>query len=144
MKQTNKSEILYIILLVIYIMPIQGPPSRTPAVLNDTYLGIGKRQGVTTSIQDDVIEGEGVPKFFKNIGRAFTKTWNQKPTSQEKAILKPMLGTMSLATKVMGPVGAPANLVVDGLKSKYGVGLGANKGCGCSIGEKNKVYIKKA
>ena len=129
-------------------MPIPGPPSRTPAVLNETYLGVGIRQGIPTNVRDDVIEGEGVPKFFKNIGRAFTKTWNQKPTGQEKAVLKPMLGAMSLATKVMGPVGAPANMVFDGLKTKYGVGLGSTNGCNCSVGEKqlkqNKAYIKRA
>lgn len=144
-------------------MSIPPPPrSRLPSVQDPETLGLGARSGVRLmggDVDIDTIRGEGVPQFFKNIGRAFTKTWNQKPTKQEKAVLAPMLGSMSLMTKAMPVVGAPANIAIDALKDKYGVGLyaGANmggvrpmgRGVGCSVGAKkmrgtHTAYIKRA
>lgn len=124
------------------------PPSRMPSVQDPATLGIGNRAGVRDMYADS-IEGEGVPKFFRNIGRAFKKVWNQPMTSSEKAFMKPVLAIAKPVISTAMPEIAPvANIAIDEYKQKYGVGLYAGarpRGSGMCMGDRKvKQYIKRA
>lgn len=130
-------------------MPPPPPPSRMPSVQDPATLGIGARAGVYDMYADS-IEGEGVPKFFRNIARAFTHTWNEKPTKTEKAVLAPMLGSMKVMANAVAPEAKPlVDATIGGLQTKYGVGLYAGvrppMGRGMCMGDRKvKQYIKRA